>query len=36
MDGKGAVKAMEEGGAKLNGINALLYGACLLYTSRCV
>ena len=27
MDGKGAVKAMEEGGAKLNGINALLYGA---------
>lgn len=25
--GKGAVKAMEEGGAKLNGINALLYGA---------
>ena len=27
MDGKGAVKAMEEGGAKLNGVNALIYGA---------
>ena len=27
LDGKGDVKAMEEGGAKLNGINALLYGA---------
>lgn len=27
MDGKGAVKAMLEGGAKLDGVNALLYGA---------
>ena len=27
MDGKGAVKAMLEGGAKLDGANALLYGA---------
>lgn len=27
MDGKGAVKAMLDGGAKLDGINALIYGA---------
>ena len=27
MDGKGAVKAMVNGGAKLDGINALVYGA---------
>ena len=27
MDGKGAVKAMQEGGAKLQGAHALLYGA---------
>lgn len=27
MDGKGAVKAIEEGGAKLEGITALMYGA---------
>ncbi|MGL5434090.1 MAG: shikimate dehydrogenase family protein [Lachnospiraceae bacterium] len=27
MDGKGAVKALQSGGAKLDGINALMYGA---------
>ena len=27
MDGKGAIRAMENGGAKLDGINALMYGA---------
>ncbi len=27
MDGKGAIKAMVNGGAKLDGINALVYGA---------
>lgn len=27
MDGKGAVRAMKEGGARLDGVNALLYGA---------
>ncbi len=27
MDGKGAIKAMLDGGAKLDGINAMIYGA---------
>ena len=27
MDGKGAVRALLDGGAKLSGTNALLYGA---------
>lgn len=27
MDGKGAVRAMEKGGAKFDGINAMMYGA---------
>lgn len=27
MDGKGAVRAMEEGGAKLDGVQGLIYGA---------